>query len=212
MLLLFIVKLISAQEANNNSGRRINFTFENLEKGASLPDSSYKILAGEIDEIDFNHDGLTDYVFDWRKKKRKDGDTSFVSIYVQRNDSSLYLEKTFTNLYPMYFSSYDPHVKTGNKKLDSLKSKYAWVYPLLNLEIKDDLILIEYGAGVGEKDSEYYKYNDSLKNWFLEKHTFKIDYGSVHEFTEYKIEKNIIPIDSFTFFKWWMPPTPLSML
>jgi hypothetical protein len=200
--LFFIIKIISAQDKNMAYSKRIDNFRENLIKGALLPDSSFKIVAGEIDEIDFNRDGLIDNVFEWRKKNRKDGDTTFVSIYVQRSDSTFQIKKTFTNLYPMFFNSYDPHVKTGDKRLDSLKSKYAGVYPLLNLKIKDDLILIEYGAGAGEKDSEYYIYNDSIKNWFLEKHTFTLDYGSAQEFKEYKVEKNTIPIDSFTYFKW----------
>lgn len=117
---------------------KISYSYS-LPDGISLPDSTFNIGI-RFDYNDVNKDGLEDFVFSWDKINIKDGDTIFLSVYLQSPDTTFHLLKIFKNLYPMYFSSYDPHVKTGNKKLDSLKSKYAGVYPLLNLEIKDDLI------------------------------------------------------------------------
>jgi hypothetical protein len=194
--------LLIAQDVHNPQWYSGKYDFYySLPKGVSMPDSTFS-KGGTFDNNDVNKDGLEDYIFVWYKKNRKEGDASFVSVCVQKSDTTFELLKTFNNLYPMYFNSYDPHFKTGNRMLDSLKSKYAGVYPLKDLDFKDDTIIIQYGVGVGETDIEYYVFKDSLNNWYLEKHIFKDDYGAYSKVKEYEVEKNTIPIDSFTYFKW----------
>src|SRR5690606_15661970 len=56
---------------------------------------------------DVNNDGLKDLIIDYNKVNLQDGDTIFVSVYLQKSDSTFKLLKTFDNLYPIYFDRYD---------------------------------------------------------------------------------------------------------
>src|SRR4051812_28088403 len=53
------------------------------------------------EDIDINGDSLPDFIFDWTKKDRQEGDTSFITVYKMNPDSSYSFLKTFNNLLPI---------------------------------------------------------------------------------------------------------------
>lgn len=64
-----------------------------------------------------NGDGLSDFIFKWRRAQLQDEDTLFVTIYIQNKDSSFSNFYTFHNLFPLYFENYssDDNDDTGVK-------------------------------------------------------------------------------------------------
>jgi hypothetical protein len=79
----------------------------------------------DIKEIDLTDDDRSDKIISWRKIKAVDGDTIFYSLYSQNSKGFYSLQRKFSNLSPLYYKNYSDDYKTGNKYLDSIKTRYV---------------------------------------------------------------------------------------
>jgi len=173
-----------------------------IPKGICIPNDCQIDYIDEDFLPDFNKDGLTDFVFKWSKIKLKDGDTSYVSVYIHNKDSTYTLLKTYSNLYPIYFFDYSLEYKIPNQKLKALQKKYQGENLLHNLSFEDNLVKI---TTLAEAKAEFvftYQYDDSIKNWVYMKCDF-YDYANgkntytPQDFTE---KLGNTTLDKFTYF------------
>jgi hypothetical protein len=137
-------------------------------------DSGYKIryIYNKNHHIDFNKDGLNDFVFVSGKEKMKAGDTSYIVFYKRNKDSTFTFVKQFGNIFPIYFD-----IKYGEKpKFDNpiLKSLFYDCYmgmekPFSVFEIKNDSIYFTKRLRAKETDKMryLYRYDQQKNDWML---------------------------------------------
>ncbi|PGH37825.1 MAG: hypothetical protein CRN43_18855, partial [Candidatus Nephrothrix sp. EaCA] len=131
-----------AQHTDCNRAVWFNRFTNLLPKEVCIPKGNYHITR-VYERADINEDGLEDFIFDWNKKTLQDGDTLYVTIYAQNQDSTFSHFRTFNNLYPIYFERYDTDYIPTSKKLRPLHKKYDDDYPFLELAFQKDVLQIK---------------------------------------------------------------------
>lgn len=152
-------------------------------------------------KTDINNDGLIDFMFDWNKNPLNDGDTIYVSIYIQKPDSTFAYFRTFKNLYPIYFERYDLDYIPKDSALVKMQRRYENFYPLRKLEFENDKIRLRIRYDAEADLIVTYKFDSEKKNWFYEKaeEYFFSSEGSLPK----DYSKVFGPtIDDFTYFYW----------
>jgi hypothetical protein len=128
--------------------------------------------------VDLNNDGLNDFVFDWNKNPLQNGDTIFVTVYIQNPDSTFKHFRTFNNLYPIYFKSYDRDYVIKDKSLAELHKKYQGENQLIELLFEPNLIKLRIKYEAKEDLLIQYSYDKKRKDWLLlkaELHDYALD-------------------------------------
>lgn len=174
------------------------------------------LILTETRNIDMDGDGVGDFVFNWSKPQKIDGDTTFTTVYKKNKDNSFTFLKTFKNLYPIYFKNYNVSTYiNANKEIEKFYNDCVGQQPLfkaidfvgkagvISINFND----IETGLGFLVK----YKYNSKLKDWFLfsqqkwEEKTTDGQYNGIYEYTDLKLPKNPENINKFSFQKYVCP-------
>jgi hypothetical protein len=157
------------------------------------------IIDEVYDSADVNDDGLKDFIFSWRKKQMIDGDTVFVSIYRKTHRGSHALLKTFKNLFPINFKSYEMSYRVEDEKLASIFNRYNGVFPFRGLEITGGEIRITIVAAVGEGYRVHYRFDVSRRTWILMRVVKWSEVGDKVEEEEVAVPKEVQVIDAFNY-------------
>ena len=145
------------------------FDAESLPAEICLPEG---YVINNVLFTDSNKDGLEDIWITWHKEKFGIGDTTFVSVYFQSKDSTYSLNKTFSNIFPIWFGDYDYRTIDENsmpEKWKSIFKKYAYMYeisPLRDYSIEKNLINLDVLYDAGSVLKIIYKYDVKKNNWF----------------------------------------------
>lgn len=145
------------------------FDAESLPAEICLPEG---YVINNVLFTDSNKDGLEDIWITWHKEKFGIGDTTFVSVYFQSKDSTYSLNKTFSNIFPIWFGDYDYRTIDENsmpEKWKSILKKYAYMYeisPLRDYSIEKNLINLDVLYDAGSVIKIIYKYDVKKNNWF----------------------------------------------
>lgn len=147
--------------------------------------------------MDINGDSIKDKIIEWARNPLNDGDTIFISVYIGDKESNWKLLKTFKNIYPVFFHSYNYEYKL-NKKLSNIRARYHGNNPLENLKFQNDLIELQFKTEENINIINYYKYKKEVNNWIL------IRQKEIDVTTEFKILRDEIPqelqtIDNFNY-------------
>jgi len=70
-------------------------------------------------DFDFNQDGLKDVAIERGEKELIEGMKTYLVIYQKVNDSAYVRFKTLDNVYPLWFSSYEPTIKLKDSILNN---------------------------------------------------------------------------------------------
>lgn len=127
--------------------------------------------------IDFNQDGLDDFICSVIKKNEKIGDTSFLIFYKRNADSTFTFFKQFDNILPIRFEqdNYNPYLQ--DEKLKKIFDCYGTPSPLYSLDIKSDSIIIVQDIGAVEEKILYvFKFDSFLNDWKLIKHAYLLNW------------------------------------
>jgi len=188
-----------AQHTDCNRAVWFNRFTNLLPKEVCIPKGNYHITR-VYERTDINEDGLEDFIFDWNKKTLQDGDTLYVTIYAQNQDSTFSHFRTFNNLYPINFERNNSGYTPPDKKLIPLYEKYRNVF-LLKLTFEKGVIQIIRTGEVKENLIITYRYDKIIKNWRYEK-TIRYDYA-IETKEPYDLSKKLGPtVDNFTYFIW----------
>ena len=196
ILLLHII--VEAQVTDCNQTVWSAYDAEKIPKNICLP-NGYEFLYIHS-STDVNGDGLNDFIFNWDKVTMLDGDTTFVSVYIQNQDSTYSHFRTFSNLFPIYFKSYKYDYIPQDTILIPLLRKYEDFYPFRKLEFKQDSIIITIHLDAESDLRTVYIYDKTLNNWLYQKSDEVWHTGGE---SPYNLENKLEPtIDDFTYF-WW---------
>jgi hypothetical protein len=136
-----------------------------------IPDHSLYIayIYSKDQAIDFNRDGINDFVCAVRKKNIIVGDKTVLLFYSMNKDSIFTLVRKFDNIIPVYFNQDDEHPKFSDKNLDDIFNCYTMPDPLYSIEIKGSQVVLDkkLDAQVTEKMRYFYDFDTSLSNWVL---------------------------------------------
>lgn len=167
-LFLYVHALYLSAECN----RKVETLFdaESLPAEICLPEG---YVINTVSFTDSNKDGLEDIWITWHKEKFEIGDTTFVSVYFQTKDSSYSLNKTFSNIFPVWFGDYDYRtidVDSLPEKWKSIFRKYSDMYEVSPLDlryysIEEDLINLAVLYDAGSFLRIIYKYDVKKNNW-----------------------------------------------
>lgn len=149
-------------------------------------------------ETDINNDGLLDFIFEWNSPELKDGDTIFISCYLQNPDLSYSHLKSFKHLYPVYFKDYSASYVPIDSTLKELKNRMVMGYALKSLKFEGMFIKIEFKADAASDFCLEYKFDVEKENWFLIK-------SELTNFEEDHRDWSKVfgpSIDDFTYFYW----------
>lgn len=199
VLLFSIIHVTTAQEFDCNRTTWVKQDEKKIPKGVCIPMGYF--ISNIYESTDVNDDGLSDFIFKWRRPELQDGDTLFVTIYTQNTDSSFNFFRTFNNLYPINFKSYSLDYIPKQERLRSIQKKYQDQYPFLKLTFEKDAIQITRKGDATADLIITYRYDKGLKNWIYEK---TIMYDFVANTKEpYDLSEELGPtIDNFTYFIW----------
>lgn len=167
-LFLYVHALYLSAECN----RKVESLFdaESLPSEICLPEG---YVINNVSFTDSNKDGLEDIWITWHKEKFEIGDTTFVSVYFQSKDSSYSLNKTFSNIFPVWFGNYDYRTIDVNslpEKWKSIFRKYSDMYEVSPLDlryysIEENLINLAVLYDAGSFLRIIYKYDVKKNNW-----------------------------------------------
>lgn len=199
LLSLLCWRISHAQKEDCNKSTWGEVEKKNMPKEVCIPKGH--LISYVYKSSDVNGDGLNDYIFKWNKSAIKDGDTLFVTIYLQNKDSTFTLFHTFKNLYPIYFERYDLDYFPKDKSLNTLHKRYEGKYLMLKLTFNEEKIIIRRRCDATSEFFITYKYDKNIKNWIYEK-------CNMYDFSEestkpYDLSEKLGPtIDNFTYFIW----------
>ncbi|NDV45668.1 hypothetical protein D0T49_01205 [Paludibacter sp. 221] len=201
LILLLSIAINNAQNVDCNQSVWMNRFKKLLPKDICIPQGNYHITR-IYDTTDVNEDGLDDFIFKWNKNPLDDGDTTFVSVYIQNVDSTFSLLRTFSHLYPIYIREYSSYYYTPkDTTLILLQKKYEDMYPFRNLEFKKDVIILTIRSEAKEDLVLTYRFNLEKQNWLYENAELH-DYA-LNEITPIDLRDKVGPsIDNFTYFYW----------
>ncbi|MDR1974556.1 MAG: hypothetical protein LBQ31_07780 [Bacteroidales bacterium] len=175
LAILIIANLMTCAYAQKNSdsincNRTVWFDelSQDLPKEVCIPHGYQILFHYDKYPTNINGDGLNDYVFQWGKAKLQDGDTLFVSVYIQNIDSTFSFFKSFNNLYPIYFKS-DVYEQVTDEKLKHIFSRYHTRYPLKELIFNNDKIIINFWTEAVAGLILTYQFDKEKSDWFLVK-------------------------------------------
>lgn len=159
--------------------KKINVT------GICIPDE-YIVFATR--SIDIDGDGIDEYIVYWRKEKREEGDTTFISIYKQVNDTTVMLIKMLDNYYPLYID-YDK--KIHSEKISKLLECYAYSDPQGYSSFSEEGIYLNVKIDAGSRINLEYKYDKDENDWYLLKKTYivSINEGLDEEYVEMELSE-----------------------
>lgn len=202
MITLLILNTIMsyAQDCICNRSVWIKSWEKELPKEVCIPLGNYHITQ-VYERVDVNDDGLNDFIFDWNRYPLKDGDTIYVTIYLQNQDGTYQYFRTFNNLYPIYFERYDLDYIPKDTSLISIHKKYENFYPLHGLKFDNDLIKTKIRNDAETDLVITYKFDKSINNWRFEKSE---QYYFIDETLDsINLSDKLGPtIDNFTYFYW----------
>lgn len=150
-------------------------------------------------KFDFNFDGLQDIAIEKGPRELKNGDLTQLVIYEQNALENYTIFKTLDNIFPHWFSDYNPSNITNDVKLDSIKKIYIMGNPLDELLIKENKIIFKLNADVGFKYVVTYVFDIEKRDWILKEYT---------EYDLYNKEKKTInkwfnlSISKFSYFEY----------
>ncbi|HEY9007340.1 MAG TPA: hypothetical protein VIM75_14465 [Ohtaekwangia sp.] len=200
-ILVFLTTTACAQ--NREACNRSVWTKEDakyLPKEVCIKKGDYHITQ-VYKSVDLNGDGLNDFIFDWNKNPLQNGDTIFVTVYIQNRDSTFTHFRTFSNLYPIYFKSYDRDYTIKDKALAELHKKYQGENQLIELLFELSLIRLRIKYEAKEDLLIQYAYDETRKDWLLlkaELHDYAL--GKILSFNQ---SDRIGPeINKFNYFYW----------
>lgn len=193
--------VVTANAQNENCNQKVwprNFG-DPIPQGVCIPSGIFNYITRVFDRTDVNGDGLEDFICDWNVKPLSDGDSIYLSIYLQNPDSTFSLFRTFSHLCPLYFARYDFDYTPEDTALIPILKKYEGFYPLLDLRVEKAFIILEFLLDAAANWRVTYKYDDALKNWRYEKceEVFRNDSGSLLRDMSWAFGPTI---DDFTYF------------
>mgnify|MGYP003434955314 FL=1 len=171
-IIVFLFLYVHALYLSAECSRKVESLFdaESLPAEICLPEG---YVINNVSFTDSNKDGLEDIWITWHKEKFEIGDTTFVSVYFQSKDSSYSLNKTFSNIFPVWFGDYDYRtidVDSLPEKWKSIFRKYSDMYEVSPLDlryysIEEDLINLAVLYDAGSFLRITYKYDVKKNNW-----------------------------------------------
>ncbi|MDM8161513.1 hypothetical protein QUH73_16955 [Labilibaculum sp. K2S] len=189
---------VNAQNCDCNQKVWLRSFKKLLPKEVCIKQGNYHIT--EIyNKVDLNDDGLMDFICDWNRYPLQDGDTIFVSIYIQNIDSTYSHVKTFDNLYPIYFKDYSLDYVPDNPALVDVHRMYNDQSPFLKLTFEKNTIKIVMTADAESNLIITYSYNRSLKGWSYYESQYYFFNIDEYQFRDYSEELGPL-IDNFTYF------------
>jgi len=198
VMLLQINSCVMAQTGNCNRFVLLKQDAKRIPKDICIP-SNY-LISNIYESTDVNGDSLPDFIFKWRKPELQDGDTFYVTIYIQNPDSTFTNFRTFNNLYPIYFKDYSRDYISPNSALAALQKKYEGEDPFVELKFEGKLITLKIKYATKEDLWIQYSYDKSKKDWLYQK-------AEIHNYwekiTPMDLSDKIGPsIKNFTYFFW----------
>lgn len=198
IVLLFLTASTIAQNIDCNRAVWIKQNAKNLPKEVCIP-KGY-LISNIYESTDINGDSLPDFIFKWRKPELQDGDTLYISIYLQNSDSTFSYFRTFNNLYPIYFKDYSRDYVPPKSALIALHKKYEGEDQFLELKFEQNLITLKIEYAAKEDLWVQYYYDKSKKDWLYQK-------AEIHDYwekvTPIDLSEKIGPsINNFTYFYW----------
>jgi hypothetical protein len=162
-------------------------------------------IATETTDIDIDGDSLPDFIFDWAKKNRKEGDTSFITAYKMNLDSSYTLLKTFNNLLPIDLDSYGEPSK--NPYYAALWwNCYNSSNPLRYVEFNKGSIELGIKTDPSAGIDFLYKYSRQKNNWILQNiQKYRDIQGEDRQYEPYPMPETEETIDDFSYEKYLCP-------
>ncbi len=197
--LLFSI-VSNAQNKDCNRSVWIKQDERKLPKEVCISKGNYHITE-VYEKIDVNGDGFEDFIFDWNKNPLQDGDTIYVTIYIQNPDSTFSFFRTFNNLYPLYFKSYSLDYTPKENRLKSVHKKYKDQYPFLKLTFEKETIQITMKEDAEANLIITYKFDKAINSWCYEK--CEEYFLAVGGYKPIDLSEKLGPtIDNFTYFIW----------
>jgi hypothetical protein len=182
-LFFLLTNSLYAQKNDCNREMSSNKHKKSLPKEVCIP-KGFQItyVYGTVDSIDFNRDGLNDYVFNMKHKNLSIGDTTFLVFYKRTSDTTYSFYKKFGNVIPIYF---DPNIEGPvfkNNKLEQIFDCYVLPNPLNHMDIRNDTIemIINLEPHREESMVYVYKFDKAVNDWALVKKTHYM-YGEIIE-------------------------------
>lgn len=170
--IVFLFLYVHALYLSAECSRKVESLFDadRLPSEICLPEG---YVINNVSFTDSNKDGLEDIWITWHKEKFEIGDTTFVSVYFQSKDSSYSLNKTFSNIFPVWFGNYDYRTIDVNslpEKWKSIFRKYSDMYEVSPLDlryysIEENLINLAVLYDAGSFLRIIYKYDVKKNNW-----------------------------------------------
>jgi hypothetical protein len=159
------------------------------------------LLYTDLTDIDIDGDSLGDFIFNHRKPKMQELDTTFLTVYKKINDSTHVFLKTFKNLFPVYLKSYDDY--SGDDKADKV---FRHTNPLIRLEMSKGIITVVFSIDPASGYLLEYTYKPERKNWYLTTYQEWIDFqDGTRQSQDRKIPQEGESIDEFSYQKYLCP-------
>jgi hypothetical protein len=170
-----------------------------IPQGVCIPQGMFNYITYVHGKTDINGDGLEDFICEWNVRPLNDGDTLYVSVYLQNADSTFSHFRTFVNLYPIYFKSYDLNYTPKDTSLMSLLKKYESSNPFHELSFEKDLITLRIEFATTEDLILTYRFHKEEQDWLYER-------AEIHSFEEIESidlsHKVGLSISKFSYFYW----------
>ncbi len=173
LILLLSATDVLAQAINCNRSVWVKDDEQKLPKEVCIPQGY--LISTIYDTTDINGDGLSDFIFKWRRPHLQDGDTLFVSVYTQNKDGSFSNFHTFNNLFPIHFENYDSDYTLKNQSLKTIHTRYLGRNPFVDLLFLKGTIEITLKADAISNIIITYEYDKEIKNW-RQKQTILYDF------------------------------------
>jgi hypothetical protein len=159
------------------------------------------LLYTDLRDIDIDGDSLGDFIFNHRKPKLQELDTTYLTVYKKINDSTHVFLKTFKNLFPVYLASYDYPSKDARAK--KVFACYNDGYPLKRLEMEKGVIRLVLRIDPASGYLLEYTYKPERKNWYLTTYQEWIDFqDGTRESQDRAIPEEGESIDEFSYQKY----------
>jgi hypothetical protein len=200
---LLCTTAVAANAQDENCNQKVwprNFG-DPIPQGVCIPQGMFNYITAVYDRTDINGDGLEDFICDWNVKPLDDGDSIYVSIYLQNSDSTFSHFRTFSHLYPIYFARYDLGYIPEDTTLIPILKGYEDTYPLIGLRVEKAFIILEIEFDAEAYWRITYKYDDAIKSWRYEKceEVFRNESGASLRDMAWAFGPTI---DDFTYFYW----------
>jgi hypothetical protein len=178
---------------------------KDLIKEVCIPKShAITLLYTDLRDIDIDGDSLGDFIFNHRKPKLEEMDTTYLTVYKKVNDSTHVFLKTFNNLFPVYLKSYDDY--PSHPKADKVFRCYNHTYPLIRLEMDKGIITLVLSIDPAYGYLLEYTYQPIKKNWYLTTYQEWIDMPEEgRQFANREIPEKGESIDEFSYQKYLCP-------